>query len=58
MVVSSLDDGAITLSLRLWVAGADYWGVMFMLNECARDRLAAVGVQLAQPRIMQLQPAS
>ena len=38
-VVSNLGESAITLSLRVWVKNADYWDVMFMFNEKARDAL-------------------
>ncbi|WP_165674424.1 mechanosensitive ion channel family protein [Metapseudomonas otitidis] len=57
VVVAALTDTAINLSLRLWTARGDYGAVMFMLNEQVRDRLRAVGVELAQPsRLVQVQP--
>ena len=40
-VISTLGDSSITVSLRIWTKTADYWDVMFMLNEHARDRLRA-----------------
>ncbi|MDN5675834.1 MAG: mechanosensitive ion channel family protein, partial [Pseudomonas sp.] len=40
-VVATLGDSSITVSLRLWTKTSDYWDVMFMLNEHARDRLKA-----------------
>ncbi|MCY1392506.1 Small-conductance mechanosensitive channel [compost metagenome] len=49
-VVSTLGDSAITISLRVWVNTADYWDVMFMLNEMARDRLKAEGVDIPFPQ--------
>ncbi|AYF88274.1 mechanosensitive ion channel family protein [Pseudomonas sp. JS3066] len=58
VVVSSLGDTSINLSLRLWVSNADYWGVIFKLNETVRDGLNAVGVELAQPpRMVQVVPS-
>ncbi|PHX45347.1 mechanosensitive ion channel protein MscS, partial [Pseudomonas sp. NZIPFR-PS2] len=42
-VVSTLGDSSITVSLRCWTKTADYWDVVFMLNELARDRLKAAG---------------
>ncbi|MFV3329102.1 mechanosensitive ion channel family protein [Pseudomonas sp. NY15372] len=49
-VVSTLGDSAITVSLRAWVNTADYWSVMFMLNEHARDRLKAEGIDIPFPQ--------
>ncbi|MDH4570829.1 mechanosensitive ion channel family protein [Pseudomonas sp. BN414] len=58
VVVSSLGDTSINLSLRLWTSNADYWGVIFKLNETVRDSLNAVGVELAQPpRMVQVVPS-
>ncbi|MBM3108932.1 mechanosensitive ion channel family protein [Pseudomonas sp. P66] len=49
-VVSLLGDSSITLSLRVWVNTGDYWDVMFMLNEHARDRLKAEGIDIPFPQ--------
>ena len=49
-VVSTLGDSSITVSLRLWTKTADYWDVMFMLNEQARDRLKAEGIDIPFPQ--------
>ncbi|WP_166364379.1 mechanosensitive ion channel family protein [Pseudomonas akapageensis] len=49
-VVSTLGDSSITVSLRAWVNTADYWDVMFMLNEHARDHLKAEGVDIPFPQ--------
>jgi small conductance mechanosensitive channel len=49
-VVTTLGDSAITVSLRVWVKTADYWDVMFMLNEHARDRLKDVGIGIPFPQ--------
>ncbi|BAN46827.1 mechanosensitive ion channel family protein [Metapseudomonas resinovorans] len=58
VVVSALGDTSINLSLRLWTSNADYWGVIFKLNEQLRDSLSAAGVELAQPpRMVQVVPA-
>lgn len=57
VVVSALGDTSINLSLRLWTSNADYWGVIFKLNESVRDGLRAAGVELAQPpRMVQVVP--
>ncbi len=49
-VVATLGDSAITVSLRVWVNTADYWDVMFMLNEQARDRLKNEGIDIPFPQ--------
>lgn len=49
-VVSTLGDSSITVSLRIWTKTADYWDVMFMLNEHARDRLKAEGIDIPFPQ--------
>ncbi|WP_434609015.1 mechanosensitive ion channel family protein [Pseudomonas sp. R1-7] len=60
-VISTLGDSAITVSLRIWVKTADYWSVMFMLNELARDRLKDAGIDIPFPqrviRVVQEGPA-
>ncbi|MGE8406062.1 MAG: mechanosensitive ion channel family protein [Pseudomonas sp.] len=49
-VVATLGDSAITVSLRIWVNTGDYWDVMFMLNEKARDRLKSEGIDIPYPQ--------
>ncbi|MHC6224174.1 mechanosensitive ion channel family protein [Pseudomonas sp. X10] len=49
-VVSSLGDSSITVSLRVWVNTPDYWGMLFRLNEQARDRLKAEGIDIPLPQ--------
>ncbi|MBF8779572.1 mechanosensitive ion channel family protein [Pseudomonas fulva] len=49
-VVSQLGDSSITVSLRVWVKTPDYWSLMFMLNEQARDRLRAEGIDIPFPQ--------
>ncbi|MNZ84650.1 Small-conductance mechanosensitive channel [compost metagenome] len=49
-VVSALGEGNITLSLRVWVKNADYWDVMFMFNEKARDALGKHGIGIPFPQ--------
>lgn len=49
-VVSNLGESAITLSLRVWVKNADYWDVMFMFNEKARDALGKEGIDIPFPQ--------
>ena len=49
-VISTLGESSITVSLRLWTKTADYWDVMFMLNEHTRDRLKAEGIDIPFPQ--------
>lgn len=49
-VVTALGDHAITLSLRVWVKTADYWDVIFLFNEFARDRLKESGIGIPFPQ--------
>jgi small conductance mechanosensitive channel len=60
-VISTLGDSSITVSLRVWVKTADYWNVMFMFNEQARDRLKDAGIDIPFPqrviRVVQEGPA-
>ncbi|GGU71352.1 mechanosensitive ion channel protein MscS [Pseudomonas laurentiana] len=49
-VVSTLGDSSITVSLRVWVNTGDYWDVLFMLNEHARDRLRTEGIDIPFPQ--------
>lgn len=50
VVVTTLGESSITMSLRVWVNTPDYWDVLFMLNEHSRDRLKAEGVDIPFPQ--------
>ncbi|HCN63839.1 MAG TPA: mechanosensitive ion channel protein MscS [Pseudomonas sp.] len=50
VVVTALGDSAITMSLRVWVDTPNYWDILFMFNEHARDRLKAQGVDIPFPQ--------
>ncbi|WP_339493441.1 MULTISPECIES: mechanosensitive ion channel family protein [unclassified Pseudomonas] len=49
-VVSNLGDSSITVSLRCWTKTSDYWDLVFLFNELARDRLKAVGIDIPFPQ--------
>ncbi|MBU3056503.1 mechanosensitive ion channel family protein [Pseudomonas indica] len=56
--VTGLGDSAVNLSLRVWVATADYWPVTFDFIEQAKERLTAAGVGIPFPqRVVHLQQA-
>jgi len=49
VVVAGLGDTFITLSLRVWTANSDFGAITFKFNEEVRDRLRAIGVDIALP---------
>lgn len=50
VVVTTLGDSAITMSLRAWVDTPNYWDVLFMFNEQSRDRLKAANIDIPFPQ--------
>ena len=50
VVVTGLGDNAVALSLRVWVASADYWPVSFEFIEQAKERLERVGIGIPFPQ--------
>lgn len=50
VVVTTLGDNAVTLSLRVWTDNEDYWDVLYRFNEKARDALAQQGIAIPFPQ--------
>ena len=50
VVVTTLGDSAVTLSLRVWADNADYWDLLFLFNEKARDALGQQGIGIPFPQ--------
>ena len=50
VVVTGLGDNAVGLSLRVWVASADYWPVSFAFIEQAKENLERVGIGIPFPQ--------
>ena len=48
--VTGLGDSAVNLSLRVWVATADFWPVTFAFTELAKERLTEVGIGIPFPQ--------
>lgn len=48
--VESLDDSAVTLSLRLWVAKADYWPVRRALVQASKEAVERAGLTIPFPQ--------
>ena len=49
--VSGLTDSSVRLILRVWVANANYWDVLFALNERIYKALPANGVEFPFPQL-------
>lgn len=50
--LASLDDSAVTLSIRAWVASGDYWGVFFDFNELFYSKLPELsGISFPFPQM-------
>lgn len=49
--VKSLDDSAVTLTVRAWVRNADYWRVFFAGNQVVKEALDKAGVAIPFPQI-------
>jgi len=50
VMVTGLGDNAVDLELRVWVAGADFWGVNFAFIEQAKEQLSAAGIGIPFPQ--------
>ncbi|MGG5872888.1 mechanosensitive ion channel family protein [Pseudomonas peli] len=48
--VTGLGDSAINLSLRVWVATADFWPVTFAFTEQAKEGLSEAGIGIPFPQ--------
>ncbi|AKX44066.1 mechanosensitive ion channel protein MscS [Thiopseudomonas alkaliphila] len=48
--LTSLGDNSVNISLRMWVKSADYWGVFFELQEQAKERFDAEGINFPFPQ--------
>lgn len=48
--VTGLGDSSVNLSLRVWVATADFWPVTFSFTEQAKERLTDAGVGIPFPQ--------
>ncbi|MDE5669632.1 MAG: hypothetical protein K2I24_08870, partial [Duncaniella sp.] len=52
LYLASLDDSAVTLSIRAWVRSDDFWGVFFDMNETIYNRLPErAGVSFPFPQV-------
>ena len=49
--VKSLDDSAVTLTVRAWVKNADYWTVFFNGNRLVKKAFDAAGLAIPFPQI-------
>lgn len=49
--ISSYGDSSISFTARLWCKNADYWGVVFTMNENLRESFARHGVEMSYPHM-------
>lgn len=49
MAVSNLGDSSVDITVRVWVANADYWGVKFDLTKAFKEALDANGIDIPFP---------
>ena len=49
--VKSLDDSAVTLTVRGWTKNADYWNVFFAGNQIVKEALDRAGVGIPFPQL-------
>lgn len=50
VMVSELADSSVNLNLRLWVNGADYWGVLFDLTRQVKETFDERGIEIPYPQ--------
>lgn len=50
ILVSSLDDNAVTLFVRVWAAKDDFWPLKFALTQKVREKLSEAGIDIPFPQ--------
>jgi len=51
IAVSSLADSSVNFTVRVWVNGADYWGVFFDMNESVYKTFGKEGLNIPFPQM-------
>lgn len=51
VLVNSLDDSAVVLTVRVWVKSADYWDLFFHYNERIYNELPTHGINFPFPQL-------
>ncbi len=51
IAVSELADSSVNFAVRVWVEGADYWGVFFDMNENVYNKFNEVGLNIPFPQM-------
>lgn len=51
VLVSSLDESSVKLSVRAWAANSDYWGLYFDMNEKIYKELPSKGIHFPFPQL-------
>ena len=47
MAISGFGSSSVEYTVRVWCNGADYWDVLFALNENIRESFAEHGVEMS-----------
>lgn len=50
VVVGDLGASSVDLTIRVWCASSDYWGLRFDLTKTLKDRMDAVGISIPYPQ--------
>ena len=51
IAVSELADSSVNFAVRVWVEGADYWGVFFDMNENVYNKFNELGLNIPFPQM-------
>ena len=51
IAISELADSSVNFVCRPWVNAADYWGVMFDMNENVKTRFDELGIEIPFPQV-------
>ncbi len=50
LAVSELADSSVNITLRVWCAADDYWGLKFDLTKAVKERFDAIGISIPFPQ--------
>ncbi len=50
IVVSNLGDSSVDITIRLWCASSDYWGLKFDYTQAMKEKMDEIGVEIPFPQ--------
>lgn len=50
IVVSNLGDSSVDITIRLWCAASDYWGLKFDYTQAMKEKMDEIGVEIPFPQ--------